>query len=139
MKLTYEEFEDTGKMNNPKRKLLEQELVDRQKRCRERTLTVMDVRLKVSALLRKLTGILTWSERSGMTVIISPNHGQHYGRKHGNRQFIETKIYVLFTKSGFELRFYREQPENRYYTFKMVDEQSAIISKKLFEKFNNRD
>ena len=72
-------------------------------------------------------------------VNISPNHGQRYGRKASNRQFIETKIYVYFTSKGFEIRFYREQPENSYYTFKMSDEKQEIIFKKLFDKFTNKD
>lgn len=139
MLLTYKEFEDMTHFNHSKRVLLEQEMVDRQKRCRERTIDMFDLRLKVNALLRKLEDIIPKSKRSGMTVIISPNYGQHYGRKHGNRQFIETKIYVLFTKTGFELRFYREQPEARYYTFKMNEEQKEIIADKLFQKFTNQD
>ena len=137
MKLTYEEFEDMTHYSHPKRVLLEQEMNDRQKRCRERTIDMFDLRLMVNTLLRKLKDIIPKSARSGMTVIISPNYGQHYGRKHGNRQFIETKIYVLFTKAGFEIRFYREQPENRYYTFKMNNEQAEIIYKRIFEKFIN--
>ena len=139
MKFTYEEFEDMKHINHPKRKLLEEEMNERQKRCRERTLDMFDTRLIVNVLLRKLKDIIPKSKRSGMTFIISPNYGQHYGRKHGNRQFIETKIYVLFTKTGFELRFYREQPEARYYTFKMNEEQKEIFAVKLFEKFTNQD
>ena len=139
MKLTYEEFEDMRHFNHPKRKLLEEEMNERQKRCRERTLDMFDIRLKVNILLRKLKEIIPKSKRNGMTVIISPNHGQRYGRKATNRQFIETKIYVYFTSKGFELRFYREQPEARYYTFKMNEEQKEIIVDKLFQKFTNQD
>ena len=139
MILTYEEFEGMTHFNHPKRKLLEEEMNERQKRCRERTLDMFDTRLKVNALLRKLKDIIPKSKCSGMTVIISPNYGQHYGRKHDNRQFIETKIYVLFRRTGFELRFYREQPEASYYTFKMNEEQKEIIVDKLFQKFSNQD
>ena len=135
MKVTYKEFEDMTHFSHPKRQLLEEEMNERQKRCRERTLDMFDTRLMVNALLRKLEEIIHKSRRAGMIVIISPNYGQHYGRKHSNRQYIETKIYVIFTKNGFELRFHREQPENSYYTFKMNDEQREIIYKKLFNKF----
>ena len=139
MKLTYEEFEDMTHFNHPKRKLLEEEMNERQKRCRERTLDMFDTQLKVNALLRKLKEIIPKSKRNGMTVIISPNYGQRYGRKAANRQFIETKIYVYFTSKGFELRFYRQQPESRYYTFKMNEEQKETIAGKLFQKFTNED
>ena len=139
MKVTYKEFEDMTYYSHPKRELLEAELTDRQKRCRERTLDMFDVRLAVNALLRKLEDIIPKSKRDGMTVFISRYHGQQYGRKHSNRQLIETKIHVIFTETGFVIRFYREQPENRYYTFKMNEEQREIISKKLFDKFTNKD
>ena len=48
-------------------------------------------------------------------------------------------IHVLFTETGFVIRFYREQPENRYYTFRMNDEQREIIYQNLFKKFTNKD
>ena len=139
MKVTYKEFEDMTYYSHPKRELLEAELTDRQKRCRERTLDMFDVRLAVNALLRKLEDIIPKSKRDGMTVIISPNYGQHYERKHSNRQLIETKIHVIFTETGFVIRFYREQPENRYYTFRMNDEQREIISQNLLKNFTNKD
>ena len=139
MKVNYEEFEDMTHFSHPKRQLLEEEMNETQKRCRERTLDMFDTLLMVNALLRKLEKIIPKSNRAGMVVTISPNHGQRYGRKYSNRQFIETKIYIYFTSKGFEIRFYREQPENRYYTFKMSDEQQEIIFKKLFDKFTNKD
>ena len=139
MKVTYKEFEDMTYYSHPKRELLEAEISDRQKRCRERTVDMFDVRVDVNALLRKLEDIIPKSKRDGMTVVISRYHGQRYGRDHRNRQFIETKIHVIFTKTGFVIQFFREQPENRYYTFRMNDEQREIIYQNLFKKFTNKD
>ena len=135
MKFTYKHFEDI-KHSIYCNEELYQELKNRQFRARERIFDNYDISILTQKVLNKINDLIPKSKRKGLKIIVSPNFGEHYGKKARNRQYIESQLVVIFNDKGFETQIFRTEPQSNYYTFRFFnEEQEKLLKENVFKKF----